>query len=155
MDWPQNLPARQYFQCAYQADPVNREIQDESEYLRWVVDFYQGNLLYPSGWNDVEAAVLAITPPALRQDMQVQFENLGRRIAAEWSKDNSVRLIDNRLLSLWGSILQLAPDERQINLAITVIDADIAAILARQLDPASVDERRYEEVLEIQLFEGF
>ena len=155
IDWPKTIPPRQYFQCAYEADSVNQRYQDERAYLNWVIDFYQGSLFYPSGWKDVEEVMLALIPPQQQASREEQFRDLGIAIASEWAKHNDVRLIDNRLLSLWGSILQLSVDEYQLARSIDVISQDIASIRAGELEPAEADESRYEELLELELFEGF
>ncbi len=153
--WPQALPSLQYFQCLYQVNPVNQQIQSEAEYLDWILDFYQGSLLYPTGWLDVEAAILAVLTPQDRQNQQTQLHDLGARIAAEWARHNDVRLIDNRLLSEWGSMLQLALDATQLQRFVEAIAGDIELILAKELDPADVHPRRYEEKLQIQRFDDF
>lgn len=154
-NWPQTLPSLQYFQCSYQSDPVNQRYQSEEEYLDWILNFYQGSLLYPTGWLDVEAAILSALAPQDRRHQALRLQELGASIAAEWSRHNAVRVIDNRLLSLWGSMLQLAPGEAQLTRYIDVISADIERILRRQLDPAEINPRQYEERLQIQLFDDF
>lgn len=154
-NWPRSLPPLHYFQCSYVSNPVNQRYQSEREYLDWVLNFYQGSLLYPTGWQDVEAAILSVLSPQDRRHQALRLHELGASIAAEWSRDNSVRLIDNRLLSLWGSMLQLAPDEVQLSRYIDVISTDIAGILERELDPADINPRQYEERLQIQLFDDF
>lgn len=158
-NWPQMLPPLGYFQCLYHSDPVNQRYQSEEEYLGWIRVFYQGSLLYPTGWLDVEDAILVSTlvsaPAQERRPQQARLQELGAVIAAEWARDNDVRLIDNRLLSLWGSTLQLATDGTQLTRYIDVIAADIEGILARQLDPAAVNPRKYEESLQIPRFEDF
>jgi len=99
--------------------------------------------------------MLALIPPPQQTSREEQFQGLGMAIASEWAKHNDVRLIDNRLLSLWGSILQLSVDETQLARSIDVISQDIASIRAGELEPSEADERRYEELLQIELFESF
>lgn len=154
-DWPQALPPLQYFQCSYAASPLNQQYQTEAEYLEWILSFYQGSLLYPTGWLDVEAVILATLAPQDRQSQLSLLHDLGARIAAEWARHNDARLIDNRLLSEWGSMLQLAPDATQLRRYVESIADDIELILAKELDPAEVNPRRYEEKLQIQLFDDF
>lgn len=159
-DWPEALPRLEYFQCSYEASPSNQQYQTEAEYLDWILNFYQGSLLYPTGWLDVEAVILgALSPQDLkeqdRQSQQILLGDLGARIAAEWARHNDVRLIDNRLLSQWGSMLQLAPNETELRRYVEAISGDIQLILARELDPADVNPRWYEERLQIQLFDDF
>ncbi len=154
-NWPQSLPSFQYFQCSYEANPRNQQYQTEAEYLQWILDFYQGSLLYPTGWLDVEAVILGALAPQDRQGQIILLQDLGARIAAEWARHNDVRLIDNRLLSEWGSMLQLALDATQLQRFVDAIAGDIELILAKELDPADVHPRRYEEKLQIQLFDDF
>ena len=80
---------------------------------------------------------------------------LGAAIAAEWAKDNDLRIIDNRMLSLWGSILQLADSNEQRLLSVEIIHLDVANLLKGDLVPSEVREPRYERLLEIELFDDF
>lgn len=153
--WPEALPPLEYFQCLYAASPLEQSYQTESEYLHWILNFYQGSLLYPTGWLDVEAVILGALEPQDRPSQQILLRDLGARIAAEWARHNDIRLIDNRLLSEWGSMLQLAPNATELRRYIEAISADIQLILARELDPAEVNPRWYEEKLQIQLFDDF
>ena len=158
--WPEALPPVEYFQCSYEASSRNQQYQTEAEYLGWILDFYQGSLLYPTGWLDVEAVILgALSPQDLkeqdRKSQQILLRDLGASIAAEWARHNDVRLIDNRLLSQWGSMLQLAPNATELRRYVEAISGDIQLILARELDPADVNPRRYEERRQIQLFDDF
>lgn len=154
-NWPQELPALAYFQCSYQSDPVNQRHQTESEYLEWIISFYQGSLLYPAGWQDVQSGILALVLPREQRQQQLRLQELGAVIASDWAKHNAVRLIDNRLLSLWGYMLQLAPDNQQLTRYIDTIDADIQHILAGELDPVVINPRRYEDRLNIPFFDDF
>lgn len=155
VSWPEDIPEIGYFQRAYDNDEVNQDYQNEAEYLEWVVNFYEGSMLYPTGWHDVELAILDSVAPQDHAHQQQQLQLLAADIAAEWAKHNDVRLIDNRLLSLWGSMLQLAQDEQQLSRTINVIGDDIAAILALQLPPVDITPGYYEEMLKIQLFDDF
>jgi len=154
-DWPETIPPRQYFQCAYEADPVNQRYQDEQEYLNWIVDFYKGSLLYATGWEYVEEVVLDRIAPEQMVSRREQLQELGKAIASEWAKHNDVRRIDNRLLSLWASILQLSANEDELGRAIDLISQDIAAILSGELAPSAADDLRYQEKLQLELFESF
>lgn len=154
-DWPQSLPPRHLFVAAYEADADNQLRQTRQEYLDWIVTFYQGSMLYRTGWENVEGLVLAQSEQGQRAQIIRELRQMGIAVGSEWAKDNEVRLIDNRLLSLWGYLLQLAEDgETQVHY-MAVIGEDIDALLRRQLEPTMIAESRYEELLEIQLFEGF
>jgi len=84
-----------------------------------------------------------------------QLADLGAAIAAEWAKDNDLRIIDNRMLSLWGWILQLADSNEQRLLSVEIIQLDVANLLEGDLVPTEVTEPRYERLLEIELFDDF
>lgn len=153
--WPPSLPEQTQFIATYRADASNMARQTEPEYLDWIRNFYQGSRLYPTGWEDIEQLVLARTAATERGAIAADLRRLGIAIAGEWAKDNGLRLIDNRLLSLWGYLLQITPDSAGLSQSIAVIDADIAQVLARRLAPGDVTESRYEILLGLELFEGF
>jgi len=154
-NWPETLPDRQLFVAAYQADARNQQEQNRAEYLDWILNFYQGSLLYSTGWQDIERLVLERTAPSDRPMITAELNRLGFAIASEWAKSNDVRVLDNRLLSLWGYLLQIAPDSAGQTRTIGVIAEDIAGLLSRRLAPDTVNESRYEALLGIELFEGF
>ena len=154
-NWPDSVPEQNFFISAYKQDALNRAHQSEEEYLQWILSFYQGSRLYSSGWLELEANMLLITTPSSESRLLAQLHQLGMRIAAEWAKHNDVRLIDSRMLSLWGSILQLTPDIDGQMQAIEVFRQDIAELLAGRLAAPSINAARYEEILQIQLFGCF
>ena len=86
---------------AYRADTANQTLQTEQAYLEWILGFYQGTLIYPTGWLDVEEVLLESTEPESRAQLDERLEQLGITIGAEWAKENEARLIDNRMLALW------------------------------------------------------
>ncbi|MDA1370624.1 MAG: hypothetical protein O2971_07670 [Proteobacteria bacterium] len=153
--WPVEIPDRNLFIAAYSEDSENQSRQSRRLYLQWVLSFYQGSLIYPSGWIDVQATVLANTLPPEREQLEQRLENLGGSIAAEWAKHNDLRVIDSRLLSLWESILQLAPEPEDRLRSIEVISEDIDDLLSGELRSADVHNARYEQKLGLELFSGF
>jgi hypothetical protein len=153
--WPDTIPQQGYFAAVYAADEANQERQSRDEYLQWIMKFYEGSLVYPSGWLDVASTVLAASNPRSRSALDSQLAELGAAIAAEWAKDNDVRIIDNRMLSLWGSILQLADNNEQRLLSVEIIHLDVVNLLEGYLMPTEVREPRYESLLEIELFDDF
>jgi|TARA_B110001454_G_C12701154_1_gene426602 hypothetical protein len=153
--WPDTIPQQAYFAAVYAADEANRERQTRDEYLQWIMNFYEGSLVYSRGWLDVESAVLAASDPRGRSALDSQLADLGAAIAAEWAKDNDLRIIDNRMLSLWGWILQLADSNEQRLLSVEIIQLDVANLLEGDLVPTEVTEPRYERLLEIELFDDF
>lgn len=154
-NWPRNLPPLEYFRAAYQDDPVNRELQSERAYLGWIRDFYEGNLITPTGWLQVQAQVVAATPMAGRRQMNARLDALGAAIASEWAKENQERVIDSRMLALWGSVLQLAALDQRQGQAVTVIAADVDQLLARTLQGSAIRDARYERLLGLPLFGDF
>ena len=42
-DWPSDVPERDYFLDAYQADTENQQEQTQQQYLSWIIRFYQGS----------------------------------------------------------------------------------------------------------------
>jgi hypothetical protein len=152
-DWPDELPPVQRFIELYEQDPVNQQAQSRNEYLYWVIAFYQGNSLYPNGWLDVEEALIPAGEE--RTDFALGLQRLGVRIAGEWSKENPLRLIDNRMLQMWGSVLQIAMGYDQERRAVQVIGDDIDRLFAGTIEGDELTDGRYEQLLDIDLFGGF
>ena len=153
--WPETLPGREYFEANYTKDRDNQLVQSKVDYLDWVVSFYEGTLIAPVGWLDLQSIVLEIAEPDSRPELDKQLTDLGRLISGEWAKENNGRVIDSRLLSLWGSVMQLSDDPQAQAQAVVLIEKDVNALLNRQLMPEAITDERYEEVLGIDLFGGF
>ena len=153
--WPEALPAREYFEANYKKDKDNQLVQSKVDYLNWVVSFYEGTLIAPVGWLDLQSIVLEIAEPESRPELDKQLTDLGRLISGEWAKENNKRVIDSRLLSLWGSVMQLSDDPQVQAQAILLIEKDVNALLNRQLIPEAITDERYEGVLGIDLFDEF
>lgn len=154
-NWPDNIPQQQFFVDAYSADAANQQLQSRSEYLEWSLSFYQGNLAYQSGWLDITSTVLNGADPKDAGSLAVQLGDLGAAIGAEWAKDNKRRLIDSRMLALWGSALQLAEDSEQQRRSIELIARDVVELLGGSMDQSDIVESRYEEILQLEFFGGF
>ena len=153
--WPDSIPPMQGFARFYDQDSQNQALQSRQEYLEWVLVFYEGNLVYPTGWSDLKSYVHVAATPAQASLLDEQLATLGEAIAAEWSRDNSVRRIDNRMLSLWGSVVQSAPTPERQQLSVAVIQEDVDNLLSGNLDSINIRQERYEEKLEIDLFDDF
>lgn len=154
-DWPDSIPQTQVFIEAYDADEENQGRQSKTEYLEWVLSFYQGNLVYQSGWQDIQGYVYAAPAPEVEQELLEQLNLLGIAIGSEWSKHNDVRQIDTRMLSLWGSTIQLAPDFDTQKQTVEVIATDIVLLLIGSLSKQDILEERYADILGLDLFGGF
>ena len=89
---------------------ANAYAQKESweSYWSWVRQFFLGNLL-DRGWFSEHGRYTAgkITDPTKRDSIQAELTKLGRGIAAEWSKPNSCRKIDTKLLEQWYADLKM------------------------------------------------
>ena len=155
IDWPEELPERQFFETAYQADLANQPLQSRREYLGWIKSFYTGTVIYPTGWFDVQERVLATAAPENVQNLEPRIKELGKLIAAEWAKENSGRAIDNRLLALWGSTLQAAtPGEQRLEV-FELVFSDVRRLLARELDKNAIADSRYDAILGLDSFGDF
>ncbi|MEX2335447.1 MAG: hypothetical protein WD600_14395, partial [Pseudohongiella sp.] len=78
-------------------------------------------------------------------------DELGVMIAAEWAKDNDVRIIDTAMLSLWGGVMVAALEPEVRIDAIELITDDVERLLAGELAPARINDERYASRLPIDL----
>jgi len=154
-NWPEEVPRQSLFLRAYRADTANQTLQTEQAYLEWILGFYQGTLIYPTGWLDVEEVLLESTEPESRAQLDERLEQLGITIGAEWAKENEARLIDNRMLALWGSTLQLMQGTEERIEAIEVVSEDIDQLFAGSLRKRDIVEARYAEKLGFEVFGDF
>ncbi|MFT4862575.1 MAG: hypothetical protein ACI95C_001796 [Pseudohongiellaceae bacterium] len=154
-DWPDDLPAVDHFVTVYEADLVNQQYQELNVYLYWVAAFYQGNLAYPTGWRDVEEIILGQTGEHIDPNFSSELYSLGIAIGSEWAKGNPIRKIDNRMLSMWASILQIALASDLHREAVFQVSRDIEGLFAEQLQSQDLVDARYEELLGLELFGSF
>lgn len=154
-DWPDSIPQTQVFKVAYEADDENQARQSETEYLEWVLSFYQGNLASSSGWQDIQGYVYEAPAPEAAQELLDELSLLGIAIGSEWSKHNDIRQIDTRMLSLWGSTIQLAPDFDTQKQTVELIAKDIDLLLRGGLRKQDIREKRYADILGLEMFGGF
>lgn len=154
-NWPRDLPERRYFIAAYEADVSNQRDQSRAAYLQWILSFYAGTVVAPTGWNEMQSAVVASAPLERRLELDSQLHLLGRQIAAEWAKENKRRLIDSRMLGIWGSVLQLVAGPEQQYAAIQLISSDVSGLLQDQLESSEINDARYEQRLGLHLFGDF
>ncbi len=154
-NWPRDLPERRYFIAAYEADVSNQRVQSRAAYLQWILSFYAGTVVAPTGWNEMQSAVVASAPLERRLGLDSQLHLLGRQIAAEWAKENERRLIDSRMLGIWGSVLQLVAGPEQQYAAIQLISSDVSGLLQDQLESSEINDARYEQRLGLHLFGDF
>ena len=153
--WPDSLPDRKHFVSAYDADLENQLVQSKDQYLYWVINFYEGTLVAPIGWTSMQAIALDRADPSQRLELDRSLNTLGIRIASEWSKANNGRAIDSRILSIWGSILQLAFEPEIQHRAIQLISNDVDSLLEGALPSSEITDLRYEQKLGLELFSEF
>jgi hypothetical protein len=96
-------PREADFRPAYDHDAVNQAKESWSEYWSWVQTFYTGNLFSP-GWTAQGTTTLrGVQSEETRGRLRSDLNDLGRVVAAEWSKDNGVRKIDTAALRVLGA----------------------------------------------------
>lgn len=111
-----------WFKARYEADKVNAAKQSWKEHADWVKRFYEGQRFPPiSGWSDRERDLVKRAP-----QHQGAIESLGRMIASEWSKDNSVRKVSTSDLQTWGKRFgDAAKDPAALLAALDEVRADL------------------------------
>ena len=154
-EWPDDLPKINLFVNAYRSDVANQALQSEQGYLEWILGFYQGTVLYPTGWLDVERQLLNSTEAEQKAVLALRLRDLGILIATEWAKDNESRLIDSRMLALWGSCLQLIQGTDARFAAIDLVSQDIEALFEGTLQKTDIVEARYAKRLGFEVFGDF
>ncbi|MED5530385.1 MAG: hypothetical protein VYA99_08515 [Pseudomonadota bacterium] len=154
-NWPPELPVQHYFVTAYQSDTKNKADQSQQEYLRWVISFYEGNLMVPTGWLYIQNVVVMSARPERKEEVEIHLTALGGKIAAEWAKANELRAIDSRMLGIWGSVLQLAKGPEQQHETIQLISEDVSSLLDKDLLAEEIQNARYEQRLGLQFFDNF
>jgi hypothetical protein len=150
-EWPEDMPVQEHFISIYKTDPDNQQVQTIEDYLSWVVSFYQGSLLSPMGWNDMSSAILSGMGDEEFSRAARLREQLGLLIAAEWAKDNNVRIIDTALLSLWGEVMVTASNPADRLRAMELILADVQGLLEKTVRLRTLNEQHYEQRLGIEL----
>lgn len=141
--WPKMAPAQAYFEQVYDEDPRNQLMQTRAEYLDWVRQFYSGSDFYPFGWSDLERSLLAETEAHIRADTAEKLRRLGKRISADWAKDNRVRHITEAMLLIWSQVIQEAAKTGEHSVAIGDVAGDVAALLDQRLQAEAISAERY------------
>jgi hypothetical protein len=122
------MPVPGDFRPIYESDSANKSKQKWEEYYSWVTTFYRGNILAP-GWSKrVNEILEGLRSERARDELRASLNELGRMLAAEWSKDNDVRKVSNSDLLSFGSRFSQAKDKEDGTG--TVLRKEIAAIRA-------------------------
>jgi hypothetical protein len=154
-DWPTEAAERAFFINAYSDDERNQQRQTRDEYLGWVHSFYTGTLVYPTGWLDIQSQLLASATADEQSKLRDLLNELGAVIGAEWAKENDLRLINNRMLAVWGSVLQLADLEGKRAESIDVIALDVEGLFQGTVNNQDIVESRYSRLLGLEFFGCF
>ena len=154
-EWPTELPQKSFFISMYASDPGNIAVQSQQEYLQWILSFYGGTLVAPTGWTELQSVVTRAASEERKPGLEAQLTDLGGQIAAEWAKENDLRVIDSRMLGIWGSILQIALEPEQQFQAIQLISKDVEALLLGTLSESDIEDSRYAQRLGLELFGDF
>jgi hypothetical protein len=155
LTWPASIPEKSYFESVYELDVDNQLLQGRRDYLEWIKSFYLGTTLYPTGWLEIEARALNLSEEKQREALTLLFAELGKKIGGEWAKENELRVIDNRLLAIWGSTIQLGVGTEFSRAVIDFVEADVRGLLAGEITKDEIIESRYDRVLGIESFESF
>jgi hypothetical protein len=141
-EWPPYLPGRELFERAWEQDAANQRLQSEEEYLLWVRRFFEGFAGTP-GWREMSVEVASRIDPATAAEAAPLLAGLGVRISREWAKDNSVRRIDTRMVSVWRTALAEALWVNDLLPFLQRLEDDISGLLAGTLAPELIDVDRY------------
>jgi len=143
-NWPNELPPRAYFLDQYQQDLTNRNIQNEEEYLTWVVRFYKGTDLYPNGWNNITQDILLnLKNSPTAENIKIKLERLGLLISEEWAKNNKTRIISSYHVSVWGNALLKSLEQNETLVLVDRVASDVDDLLARKIPTEIIVADRY------------
>src|SRR5689334_11477379 len=85
---------RPFFEAEYARDRRNAQKQSFDEYWQWVKTYLLIGGSGYAGWLNQGAALIAgLRDEATRARIGALFEETGRRVAAEWSKDSACRKV--------------------------------------------------------------
>jgi hypothetical protein len=101
-------PVSEHFRLRYELDQRNHPRQRWNQYWGWIETFYAGNIL-ARGWTEQCGRILEALPADYDREALIGRMNvLGRLIAAEWAKNNGVRVIATSDLQRWGGQMRRA-----------------------------------------------
>ena len=142
--WSEDIPPRDIFIDYYTRDQAHQQVLDQEGYLTWVHRFYWGWELYPRGWLQTTAEIIATLEAAeKRHKAQQKLKEMGRLVASEWAKNRHYRVINTRHLSIWGNALNESVICQQQLKTIDQILGDIKGLLAKQIRPQEIAYKRY------------
>ncbi len=119
------------------ATAPNKDRQSWDGYWEYVRSFYDGNI-FVNGWTSrVKSLLDMIRSETVRAELLSALNDLGRRIAAEWAKDNAVRAINTSDLRGFGQRLLAARNREDgsgqaIRSELKEVRAEVDARLSRR-----------------------
>ena len=142
--WPNELPPQAYFLDQYQQDLTNKKLQNQGEYLIWIVRFYKGSDLYPNGWNNItQDIVLKLKNSPTADSIKIKLDRLGLLISEEWAKNNKTRMISSYHVSVWGNALLKSLEQNETLALIDRVASDVDDLLARKIPVEVIAAERY------------
>jgi hypothetical protein len=142
--WPADIPPRSYFESVYAADTANQQVQSETDYLVWVVRYYEGWELYRRGWKKATNELLTnIDDPTETEYLTDKMAGIGRSIAGEWAKKSNRRVIHTRHVSVWGNALLEAVARGEELQLVDSIERDVNKLLDKKLPLDAITLERY------------
>ena len=143
-DWPSDLPAKSIFVESCQKKNGCATDNQTKDHLQWIKRFYQGSILYPTGWHEISERLLAtLNNNEIVLNTSQRLDKLGLKIVLEWAQDNRVRLINSKLLSIWGNALARSTENNSQIEFITQIEKDVDQILLGTLSAEEISSDRY------------
>jgi len=142
--WPNNLPAKERFIESCKNKQGCSTYSQTAEHLNWIKRFYFGSLLYSTGWHEMTDRVIAtVDEHHLKAPTKQRLDDLGFTIANEWARDNDVRLIDSRMLVIWGNALSTSADKKEQVTFISQVEEDVRQVLNGSLKSQEITDERY------------
>ncbi|MBX2849647.1 MAG: hypothetical protein KTR16_15095 [Acidiferrobacterales bacterium] len=142
--WSDDLPTQDLFIESCQKHGGCRTAAQTTEHLDWIKRFYFGSILYPTGWNDVTQRLIgSLKTPTIKLNTKQRLDELGFKIVKEWARDNKLRLIDSRLLAIWGNALSKSAEKNEQLEFIISIESDVEQLLTRTLKSQEISAERY------------
>lgn len=144
--WPDDIPDRKNFIPSYLEKRNIKTVDPEvlNQHLVWVIRFYHGTTIYPNGWNNASAMLLAsIEDPAVKEAVAQDLHQLGIKIVNEWAHENELRNINSTNIATWGSALRTAAQRNDQIGFLEKINNDVDLLIARQLKTEDINYERY------------
>lgn len=142
--WPPELPPRDYFVTYYNQDQEHQKVSPLDTYLLWIRRFYEGWTLYPNGWlKTTNKLVNTVETSDSQIEARDKMMTIGRLVSAEWAKDDAYRIINTRMLSIWGGALQESINQEDQLPLVTRVLEDVNGLLSNQLSADIITAERY------------